>query len=316
MKKNIKWIVALTALLFLAIPLLAEESTFIKKVTMSGSFRARAGFYQLASQMDSFGLSRSRIKLTGEVAPQVSFLVQPDFAGLSSGGTVALTDAYMELKFDPITFRLGQFLIPFAYDSGKYKTIFSTGFVPSHYGVVMPARDYGIRAMGGLPFISELTYDVAFVNGTGGVDTNKSKDLVGRIAYKNSILELGVSGYSGKAGTTKTDKSDVAVDLELKFSPCQLVAEYVFGHNTAASVELQETSIQLSGIFETLEPLIRYESYDPNIAQSGNISNTLTLGLGYLFDKVTKLIVNYNIVAEETTAIDNNSFLMEVQAQI
>ncbi|OGC04290.1 hypothetical protein A2276_06795 [candidate division WOR-1 bacterium RIFOXYA12_FULL_43_27] len=297
----------------------SDSAGFLTKLDVNGYLRIRYSAYQANTSPDTLNLSRARIRVTGNVAPDFSFLVQPDFAGLSSGGTVALADAYGQYKC-PVTgivVRAGQFLLPFAYDSGKYKTIYGTGLNPSHYGVIMPARDYGLRAMGAVPNLAGLNYDAAIVNGTGATDTNKTKDLVGRVNYKNNFIDIGLSGYYGKAGSAEAQKRDLAVDLEYKSGPFTTVAEYMLGQNTAATAKLQEASLQVSGLFGGAhEPLIRYENYDPNTAIGGNIVNTVTLGYTYSMNKNTKFIVNYNLVAEETTPTNNDTLMFELQTQI
>ena len=296
-----------------------EDGSFIKKLNVSGSLRTRYSAYESSTTVDTMGISRARIKITGELAPDFSFLVQPDFAGLSTGGTVAFADAYIEFKnlcAHVKSLKIGQFLLPFAYDSGKYKTIYGTGLNPSHYGVIMPARDYGLRVAGVAPILSNIYFDAAVVNGTGSVDTNKSKDIVARVNFKNDMLDLGLSSYSGKAGATQTAKEDIAVDLEIKGGPSLLVAEYVIGQNTAATAKLTEASLQLSYLLKNYEPLVKLEIYDPSVSTSSDGVNTATLGLNYVFDSNRKLLVNYNIPMEETTQINNNSLLIELQTQI
>ena len=289
--------------------------SFVKKLTVSGSLRYRYGFYQAGGTADTGTLSRARLKLAAETSPEMMFVVQPDFAALSTGGNVALADAYIEMKVNQYKVKMGQFLLPFAYDSGKYKTIYSTGFVPSHYGVIVAARDYGYRMSGPLP-VSGFFFDSALVNGSGSTDTNKAKDIVGRVNYKNESLDLGLSGYYGKFGPAMTDRKCGAFDAEYKFANYLLVGEIMAGGNTTTNAKISEASLQLSGLFGQYEPLIRYETYDPATAAANNIVNTITVGGTYIIDSSSKMLLNYNLVQEETTQINNNSLMFEVQVQI
>ena len=293
-----------------------EITSFLKKLTMNGSFRVRYTASEVLATADTLSISRARIKLTGEITPDITFLVQPDFSALSTGANVTLTDVYAQFKTPYTTLRVGQFLLPFGYDSSKYKTIFAAGFNPTYYDLMVPARDYGVRAMGEIPMFAGLYYDGAIINGTGGADVNKTKDIVGRINYKNDSLDLGLSGYYGKAGVTEISKKDIGMDVEYKFSPYQVVAEYLTGQNIAAAVKIQDYYLQLSGMFDNHEPLVKYEVYDLDTTTTGNIVNTLTLGYGCYFDKTTKGIINYNMINEETTQINNNTLILEFQTQI
>lgn len=300
------------------VPAAKDESlpSFVKKLTTSGYLRVRYSAWDSTAVNDAFAISRARIKVTGELTPDLLFLIQPDFAGLSTGATVTLADVYAEAKMSFGAARFGQFLLPFGYDSVKYKTIYSIGFVPTHYGTIVPSRDYGIRVMGKIPALSGLYYDGALINGTGTADNNKSKDLVGRINYKNDSLDIGISGYYGHAGAGSIEKKDGGMDVEYKIDSATVVAEYMVGPNLAATSRVSEASLQLSKLIDKYEPLVRYEIYDPNTATAGNVVNTLTLGGAYLFDKTTKLLLNYNLVGEETTQINNNNLQIELQAQI
>ncbi|MBI5078839.1 hypothetical protein HZB08_02330, partial [Candidatus Saganbacteria bacterium] len=277
------------------------RKAFAKKINAGASLRVRCN-------SETFGISRARVRIWGEVTPDVSFLIQPDFAAAATGGVAGFADVYAELRHPVCTLRFGQFLLPFAYDSSKYKVIYGGGAGPAHYNAVMSARDYGLRFTGVVPELPGFYYDLALVNGTGtAADVNKNKDVVGRINYKNNFFDIGLSGCYGKAGTAETLKKDAAVDIEYKFNPYQLVAEYVVGGSAAAAAKLQESSLQLSAAFGDYEPLIKYELYDPDVNATGDGVNTLTWGIGYLFDKNTKFIVNYNIKTEETTQAENNT---------
>ena len=298
----------------------AEGDSFIKKLNVSGSLRLRYSAYEAANQIDTMGISRARIKITGDLAPDFSFLVQPDFASLSTGGTVAFADAYAEFKnicSYVKSLKIGQFLLPFAYDLGKYKTIYGTGLNPSHYGVITPARDYGLRASGPIPILSNLFFDGAILNGTGSTDTNKAKDIVGRVNFKNNITDLGVSGYYGMANAAQTEKKDLAIDLEMKAGKHLLVAEYLLGTNIAVTSKIKEESMQWSYLASNnYEPLFKLELFDPNVNVANDKVSTVTLGLNYVFDNNRKLLTNYNIRMEESAQINNNSLLIELQTQI
>ncbi|MDI6731220.1 MAG: porin [Candidatus Margulisbacteria bacterium] len=294
---------------------------FMRKTNLSGSLRVRYTFNEAANQPDSFSLSRARIKLTADIAPNMLFLIQPDFAGLSTGGTVAMADAYVEMKFPALylnNLKVGQFLVPFAYDSAKYKTIYGTGLNPTYYNTMVSARDYGMRVMGAVPYLTGFYYDGAIVNGAGTADTNKTKDLCGRLNYKNNFMDVCLSGYLGAAGTAsaETSKKDIGLYVEWNNMPYQVIAEYVLGQNIAASAKVQDSYIQATCLVASFEPLVRYEIYDPNTAVTGNIVNTLIIGGSCQMNRDSKLVLNYNIVGEETTQINNNVLLLELQTLI
>lgn len=290
--------------------------SFFRRLSIGGIIFARyTNSHQINAIPDTFTLSQARMSIKADISKDVSLFIQPDFAALSTAGNVALADAYGELKTPYTTLRAGQFLVPFGYDSNKYKFIYGAGVKPSSFGVITPVRDYGLDFFGGIPYLPDFYYNGALVNGTGTTDNNRAKDIVGRLNYKNSYLDIGLSGYYGTVGGT-TSKKDIGLDVEYKLDPMLFVLEYSAGRDVTAAAKLQDASLQVSGIFDSYEPLVRFENYDPNTDASGNAVSTLTLGLNYLLDKSSRIAFNYDMVLEETTQVDNNLLLLELQTQI
>jgi phosphate-selective porin OprO and OprP len=63
-----------------------------------------------------------------------------------------------------------------------------------------------------------------------------------------------------------------------------------------------------------LQPVVKYESFDPNLDTDNDINNIITFGVNYFFNDWTRLQLNYLYKAEETE-ISNDEFLMQLQVK-
>jgi len=284
-------------------------------VDLDGDFRFRFTNSEAAGVNDSMTVPRARLKLSGEVTDDLSLVIQPDFAGLAAGGAVAFADVYAELKCTEFnvekTMRFGQFLVPFAYDSAKYKTI----VYPSHYNVIVADRDFGFAVMSE---VLDSNVAVSLTNGNrSGADNNKAKDISLKIVKDTVIGEVGVSGYYGRVGATMIEQKDLGIYFLTAVSDIDLIAEYVAGGSWTGAGRLSNTYLQLSKMMDDLEPLVQYQIYDPNTATANNAVNTLTLGVNkYLADNGTRWMLNYNIIGEETTSVANNTLILQLRVKI
>ncbi len=64
-----------------------------------------------------------------------------------------------------------------------------------------------------------------------------------------------------------------------------------------------------------LQPIVKYESYDPNIDEDDDIEDVITLGINYFFNDWTRLQLNYLYKAEEGNEIANDEILMQLQVK-
>jgi hypothetical protein len=148
----------------------------------------------------SFSVRRGRIRFLYQISKTSRVVVQPDFA--TSG--VTLKDGYVELV-EPWTswkhtLSAGQFKWPFGFEI-LYSS--SQREMPERtlmYRTLFPGeRDRGAM-LSGLGAGDHFNYRVAVVNGNGTTqssDTDKRKDVVGRIGGTFGPLTAGVSAYDG-----------------------------------------------------------------------------------------------------------------------
>ena len=64
-----------------------------------------------------------------------------------------------------------------------------------------------------------------------------------------------------------------------------------------------------------IQPVVKYEYYDPNIDVDDDGESTITFGFNYFFNDWTRLQMNYLYKAEEGTELANDEVLMQLQVK-
>ena len=64
-----------------------------------------------------------------------------------------------------------------------------------------------------------------------------------------------------------------------------------------------------------IQPIVKYESYDPNNDVDKNAQDVITFGFNYFFNDWTRLQLNYLYKAEEGNEISNDEILMQLQVK-
>jgi phosphate-selective porin OprO and OprP len=154
--------------------------------------------------VDTFVLRRVRPIFEGTVGRIFDFRIMPDFGQ----GTSVLFDAYLDARFSPkATLRAGKFKPPVGLERLQSATdiLFVERGLPTN---LVPNRDLGVQLQGEFAQ-GALTYSLGVFNGAPDganvdLDTNNSKDAVGRIFVRLKGLGLGVSASSGQNEGTPT----------------------------------------------------------------------------------------------------------------
>lgn len=63
-----------------------------------------------------------------------------------------------------------------------------------------------------------------------------------------------------------------------------------------------------------IQPVIKYESYDPNTDADNDVEDIITFGVNYFFNDWTRLQLNYLYKAEEEEEA-NDEILMQLQVK-
>jgi len=64
-----------------------------------------------------------------------------------------------------------------------------------------------------------------------------------------------------------------------------------------------------------LQPVIKYENFDPDTETDDNALSIITFGFNYFFNDWTRLQFNYLYKVEEPTEISNDEILMQLQVK-
>jgi phosphate-selective porin OprO and OprP len=189
------------------------------KLKLSGYAQADARLFQddnvALKTTDTFLLRTVRLTFSGSFSDLAEFNISPEFAGTS----VNLPDAYIDLKFTPaIKLRGGKFKTPFALERLQSTSVltFAELGLPENLG---PNRDIGFQLFGDV-LGETVSYNIGILNGlqdgaTSIADTNKEKDIVGRIfiqPFKNSDV-LSLRGFGFGIGATRGIRKDANGDL-------------------------------------------------------------------------------------------------------
>ncbi len=304
----------------------------------------------------SFYFNRARLGVVGNIPYDFSYYAMMEFSPTLGGPF--LLDAFISYKrFDPyLKLTVGQFRTPFGIELStpchKLHTI-NRSLVVQNLGA--PWRDMGLLISGGTGELSILgsntenflSYQFAILNGTGmnTMDDNRKKDVLGRLVFHPiELIKVGASYRFGKHPTQVTDAEDderrrIGFDLELKYKDFLLQGEYINGSDKGSyttgggcgdPLELHQGSIDRDGymimaMYRTkwnIQPVIKYESYDPNLDLTSNedptqfIQNTITYGLNFFFNEKTRLQINYLYQAEETGKVEHKNDAILAQFQI
>jgi hypothetical protein len=253
-----------------------------------------------------------------------------------------LVDGYGALKIIPYTeIKFGQFLVPFGLETNQStskilcidRSLISTGVAPAR-----PARDIGAMIEVGYcpeesPFY--LRFGTAAVNGTGvnRRDDNKYKDIATRVSlnplpfgFFDCLITEGyfyygkvnVGGDPGNAGDRVMYGAAVALNKP-RFS---VQGEYMKSSTDTEPIPGFPYTLETNGFYaqgsykqrtplpwmHTLEPLARYEVYNPDQHMPDDRQAVITGGVNVHFAEPhhCKLMVNYSWWNEEGIELNNN----------
>jgi hypothetical protein len=238
-----------------------------------------------------------------------------------------------------VNLTLGQQLVPFGADNTATEDKIPTINLAQYLGAYGLRRDLGLVVDGGFFHrfdppsgltVPLLAYTVGVFNGAGANkwDDNKAKDVVAKLVYTPEArffsifrgLKLGGSLYKGNLWQSGLPLKDRwSAELEWLRKPFLLTAEFVRGKDRATA---NATAVKTESLVATLfyqadaipdfQPLVRFDSYDPNAATGDNARIVGTVGFNWFFwqvepvtrrtyevaktERVVKLQANWNRV--------------------
>jgi hypothetical protein len=285
------------------------------------------GANQSGENSTTFRIRRAELKLKGEIVPKVlAFNVMIDPARAldvnkstlttSDGATVSvanqgsavsiLGDFFITVMSDYADVSVGQFKIPVSYEgyNSASKLLFPERAVVSRaYG---DARDMGIRIDKKLG--KHFYYQASVFNGEGQnkLDTNKQKDLAGRIElYPIDGIMVGFAGYTGISHRDESPTKDrLEADFRLDLANVLIQAEYIHGWDgpTGKSPSARREGAGIYGVLgytiDKFQPLFRIGHYDPDVTK--DLKGTSAQGNLPTADEVTtyELGLNYYLLKD------------------
>jgi phosphate-selective porin len=303
-----------------------------KALQISGLVQTRYQGFEQKGSINSFDLRRIRLILSGSVSDSWSYYTQTEFGGTG----VKLVDAYAAYKLaDYLKFNAGQFKIPFSLESltgdAQLEFIDRSQVIEALAGrskdVIgnQQGRDIGIQITGSFVKVDDrylFDYSLGIFNGSGydvTADNNDHKDFGGRLAFHPiKGLDLGTSLYSGEdiaTGKTVTQaRNRYGFDGRYVLGALSVTAEYA--HGTDASVKKDGWFLQ-AGYFviPQIQIVAKYDTYDPNKVITTDRAKIYTGGVNFVFNKWSKLAVNY-LDRREETAVQVKNNIFEAQLQV
>ncbi len=307
---------------------------------------------------NSFLFNRARIGVTGTIPYDFSYYAMTEFSP-TKGGPMLL-DFFITWKRlgKWANISMGQFKQPFGLELStachKLHTIDRSKMVNE---LASPFRDMGVMLSGnsgdlsiaGLTNKNIIQYQIAYVNGTGLniTDTTKYKDIVGRVVLSPfKFVSVGGSYRFGKKKNQDLtiEKADERMrwgaDITFDYYNFLIQGEYISGTDKGSKIEggggcgggagkivagnFESNGYSVLALYKTpwnIQPLVKYESYDPDSDSDFDKLNTLTFGFNYFFNEWTRLQVNYLYNVEESSdtnpanynEIDNDVFMVQLQ---
>ena len=304
-----------------------------RQIQLSGYSHIRFQSFEESGKKDGFDIRRARLDLRGNVTHWFLYRIQADLAEKPK-----MIDAYGEIKLtDYLLITAGQFKIPFSMEnlvsSSKLEMIDRSqaveALVARGKDVIgnQNGRDIGVQMSGAFFKIKDhpfIEYSVGVFNGSGiniSDTANAAKDIAGRLVFTPlKGLSIGGSFYNGWDKAIRPDipgKSQVrnrtGVELNYVTSRCSLKGEYISGKD--AKTDIAGWYIQSGYFIIPLKFQIvgKYDTYDPNISVSDNVSTKYVFGGNFNFNNWSRLQAFYTIRHEEGPAVENNYFSIQYQ---
>lgn len=317
-------------------------------VNIGGFFQPQFEAHQNAdtSWSPSFTFERARFGFFGNVPYDISYYAFLETSGFK-GEHPFLLDAFITYtRFSPYAkISIGSFKAPFTQElNTPCHALYTVKRSMAVNELAQPDRDIGLMVSGGND-TTLLQYSVALLNGTGlsVKDNNAFKDVAGRLTVQPfDFLRFGGSFRYGEHPTTLPDSliTDTtpndsrlrwAAELQFKYQNFILQAEYLMGNDEGSTTvgggcggapTIETGTFRKNGLYAqamymtkwNLQPVYKFEMYDPNMDKEYDRVMTQTIGINYFINEWTRVQVNYQYTADEKE-VPNDAFYFQVQVK-
>lgn len=309
-------------------------------VSIKGFFQSQFDYYLVEDDDEySFTMRRVRVAFIGSIPYDVSYYLCLEVSPFL-GNPGMLDGIITYTRFAPYAkFSIGQFKAPFSLEQNTscagLHTILRSKVVDN---LGAPQRDLGLMLLGAHKEL--LSYSIAYMNGyeKGKEDENSKKDVVGRVVLSPvKLMSIGGSFRYGIVGGAEDGKKiRYGAELQLKHNDFLVQSEYIIGKDignvsgggggcSMLGIPEDADTVSKSGFFVqgmymtkwNIQPVIKYEFWEPDTDVDGDIENVITYGINYFLNDWTRLQINYLYCAEETgeAEYENDRILAQLQVK-
>jgi hypothetical protein len=181
-------------------------------------------------------------------------------------------------------------------------------------------RDIGIQLFDQVGADVQLVYALGVFNGSGinTADSNDAKDVVARLEVAARGLRLGVSGLRGDETESDLSKRRLGGDATYNIGPVHVGTEVIWARDRlSAGGEQTAWGWHIRGSYlltDHLQPVLRYEEFDPNTEALDVKFRAVGVGLNYVFQGYTRLQLNYELRLDQARPATGD--LLSIQAQV
>lgn len=293
------------------------------------------------SAYNTFSFKRARLGVVGEVPYDISYYFVMEFGPLMSGEPPYMLDAFLTYtRYPRMQVSFGQFKYPFSMERNTSCSDLHTVLRSKVVDNLVPDRDMGVMALGTLA--EGLDYRLGLMNGAGlnEMDGNSGKDIVGRLIYTPvEYLTVGGGFASGNsepevAGEDDNTSTRYGGEFEVNYANFLVQGEYIYGKDEGAYSEgggcggdpvIKQGTVERDGFFITalyktqwnLEPVYKYERWDPDTEKDDDMEHVHTFGFNYFMNDWTRLQVNYlRRIEDYTPALRNDALIVQMQVKM
>jgi len=314
-------------------------------VNLVGFFQPQINYFPRPEADDeelTFTFNRARIGAVGNVPYDISYYVMMEFGPFKTDSPYLLDAFITYTRFgEKAKISFGQFKQPFGLERNTACSGLHTVERSLATETLAMDRDMGIMFLGTLD--GKFSYNIALMNGTGinAEDTNRGKDIVGRVSYAPlDLVTVGTGFRYGKAPNADAGVEDddiftrASADFTVNYKDFLFQGEYIYakdegsyttgGGCSGLPLETHNGDIRRQGFFVTalyetkwnLQPVYKYELYDPNMDNETDIAHFHTIGFNYFINEWTRVQVNYRRgIEEQVPALDNDAFFLQMQVK-
>lgn len=342
-------IYCLFSLFIISIPVIALAGTSVETsygdLTLNAYIQGQYRHFFEDGLVSTFRVPKARLLFGGMLLDDwFGGLVQIDVAR----GDLLL-DAYIDayLIKDTLSFRLGQYRVPFGMEMmmPTSKLFFIERSLVNN--AIVPNRDLGLTGTYKTTFPNPnmwLEFDAGVFNGAGRntLDNNDEKDFAVSVSANPFPMDLfsgfelrfnyyfGFEDYDGDGNVDENRKllgGGAGFDHPMFFfqgeyiqgeyeeahlhpNPFEQRAEETFGYYAYGGFRWNLDKFRI----ETIEPVVRYQLYEPDKSADDDRTTVVTGGVNFYFDgHFAKLMLNYDHVMEEVTTVENDVFTAQMQ---